>query len=300
MAKFIRTPFATSGDVQAIDDAAQPNGVVSFTQGYGSLYEADKTVNPNARNIERDKFNYLMNLVTAAIREFQTQSVANYISSSDNGGSNYSYAKYATVFYNSSVYVSLKDNNIDLPTVTASWSKVDLDSYLISSNNLSDLTSIATARSNLGLGTAAVMNHQEILPVGVPIPWPTTTVPVGWLQCNGQSFSATRSPLLAQAYPSLILPDLRGEFIRGWSDIRTVDVGRLLLSFQPDLIKRHSHLTYRAINSQLGQDFDSFMAWNNTVGTKFESSDAGTETDAWAGSETRPRNIAFNYIVREL
>nr|WP_267239303.1 phage tail protein [Pantoea ananatis] len=47
--------------------------------------------------------------------------------------------------------------------------------------------------------------------------------PSGWLKCNGAAFSAADYPLLAKAYPSLKLPDLRGEFIRGWDDGRGVD-----------------------------------------------------------------------------
>ncbi|WP_241016882.1 phage tail protein [Providencia stuartii] len=52
-------------------------------------------------------------------------------------------------------------------------------------------------------------------PVGSPIPWPQATAPTGFLVCNGQTFNKTTYPLLALAYPSGKLPDLRGEFIRG-------------------------------------------------------------------------------------
>ncbi|MFM4191051.1 phage tail protein, partial [Klebsiella quasipneumoniae] len=62
---------------------------------------------------------------------------------------------------------------------------------------------------NLGLGEGSA------LPVGVPVPWPSATPPTGWLKCNGAAFTASQYPKLALAYPSLKLPDLRGEFIRG-------------------------------------------------------------------------------------
>ncbi|WP_231354611.1 phage tail protein, partial [Escherichia coli] len=65
---------------------------------------------------------------------------------------------------------------------------------------------------------------------GVPVPWPSATPPTGWLKCNGAPFSAAQYPKLALAYPSLALPDLRGEFIRGWDDGRGIDNGRALLS----------------------------------------------------------------------
>ncbi|HBI2633238.1 TPA: tail fiber protein, partial [Escherichia coli] len=73
---------------------------------------------------------------------------------------------------------------------------------------------ISTALTNLGLGEGSA------LPVGVPVPWPSATPPTGWLKCNGAPFSAEEYPKLAKAYPKLKLPDLRGEFIRGWDDGR--------------------------------------------------------------------------------
>ncbi|HII1904294.1 TPA: phage tail protein, partial [Escherichia coli] len=72
---------------------------------------------------------------------------------------------------------------------------------------------LATAiTTNLGLGEGSA------LPVGVPVPWPSATPPTGWLKCNGAAFSAEEYPELAKAYPTNKLPDLRGEFIRGWDD----------------------------------------------------------------------------------
>ncbi|EJP7314012.1 tail fiber protein, partial [Escherichia coli] len=54
------------------------------------------------------------------------------------------------------------------------------------------------------------MGEGSALPVGVPVPWPSATPPTGWLKCNGAPFTASEYPKLAQAYPSLKLPDLRG------------------------------------------------------------------------------------------
>ncbi|MGT8896281.1 phage tail protein [Escherichia coli] len=74
------------------------------------------------------------------------------------------------------------------------------------------------------------------MPVGVPVPWPTATPPAGWLQCNGATFTKEQYPVLVRVYPTLRLPDLRGEFIRGWDGGRKVDTGRALLSFQEGTI----------------------------------------------------------------
>lgn len=136
---------------------------------------------------------------------------------------------------------------------------------------------------NVGLGEGSA------LPVGVPVPWPSATPPTGWLKCNGAAFTASQYPKLALAYPSLRLPDLRGEFIRGWDDGRGVDAGRALLSAQSDLFKAHHHsfmfFTGYAVGGGTGAVYD------------FNGS-AGRDTSDTGGNETRPRNIAFNYIVR--
>ncbi|WP_342084012.1 phage tail protein, partial [Escherichia coli] len=90
---------------------------------------------------------------------------------------------------------------------------------------------IADILKYLGLGEGSA------LPVGVPVPWPSPTPPTGWLKCNGAAFSAEEYPELAKVYPTNKLPDLRGEFIRGWDDGRGVDAGRDLLSSQGDAIR---------------------------------------------------------------
>lgn len=150
---------------------------------------------------------------------------------------------------------------------------------------------ISTALTNLGLGEGSA------LPVGVPVPWPSATPPTGWLKCNGAAFSAEEYPELAKAYPTNKLPDLRGEFIRGWDDGRGVDSSRGLLTSQDHLFASHGHW------------FDKYYAltgFDPTGGRFVVTADAFGElitansisTVSVGGSETRPRNVAFNYIVR--
>ncbi|MCS1121061.1 tail fiber protein [Escherichia coli] len=173
--------------------------------------------------------------------------------------------------------------------------------------------SIQSVLNYLGLGEGSA------LPVGVPVPWPSATPPTGWLKCNGAAFSSEKYPNLAKAYPTLKLPDLRGEFIRGWDDGRGIDPGRALLSLQNGGVESHTHQgqlfrvsDYRTneipasevmgrnylasltpgANSPL--DFDDYpvalIPNGYFVGNK--------RTTAYGINETRPRNIAFNYIVR--
>ncbi|HGC5362897.1 TPA: phage tail protein, partial [Escherichia coli] len=108
-------------------------------------------------------------------------------------------------------------------------------------------TSIQSVLDYLGLGEGSA------LPVGVPVPWPSATPPTGWLKCNGAAFSSEKYPNLAKVYPTLKLPDLRGEFIRGWDDGRGVDAGRGILSIQGWLTGSHYH------------NIRSWDAWDNTV-----------------------------------
>ncbi|MCS1285510.1 tail fiber protein, partial [Escherichia coli] len=118
----------------------------------------------------------------------------------------------------------------------------ELRALLLSRNNpFGDIKSdgtVPTALENLGLGEGSA------LPVGVPVPWPSATPPTGWLKCNGAAFSAEEYPELAKAYPTNKLPDLRGEFIRGWDDGRGVDAGRALLSLQDDSFEAHRHESF--------------------------------------------------------
>ncbi|EMH3164469.1 TPA: tail fiber protein [Escherichia coli] len=150
---------------------------------------------------------------------------------------------------------------------------------------------VQTALENLGLGEGSA------LPVGVPVPWPSAIPPTGWLKCNGAAFSAVEYPKLARVYPTNKLPDLRGEFIRGWDDGRGVDSGRALLSTQTDEFKSHSHYFERTW-AQTGFDTTGgyyLLAADVSGSVNQQRSDS---TNSVGGRESRPRNIAFNYIVR--
>ncbi|WP_252514872.1 tail fiber protein [Escherichia coli] len=150
--------------------------------------------------------------------------------------------------------------------------------------------SIQGVLNYLGLGEGSA------LPVGVPVPWPSATPPTGWLKCNGAAFSSEKYPNLAKVYPTNKLPDLRGEFIRGWDDGRGVDNGRALLSSQEatNFSQRAGNIgdgAGHAINFHDGivgnqPGFSRFNFTSNSVG------------DGINFVAVRPRNIAFNYIVR--
>ncbi|WP_085725763.1 phage tail protein [Pseudomonas sp. R37(2017)] len=126
------------------------------------------------------------------------------------------------------------------------------------------------------------------VPVGVPFPWPTQTPPENCVAMTGQPFNVEWYPALLAVYPTGVLPDLRGEWIRGWDAWRGTDPGRTLLSWQEAMLESHAHsLTTVGAGSNV---LDGGGVAAPTYGT--------SATAAAGGAETRPRNVAFNYICR--
>ena len=150
--------------------------------------------------------------------------------------------------------------------------------------NTSNPSTSATAASK-GYVDATV--GASILP-GQIVMWGTDDPPAGWLECNGQSTAG---------YPNLTalfgtnLPDLRGEFVRGWSNDRTtVDYPRQILSAQPQDIQPHTH-SYTVTNS---------AASLNAAGASpgLIPSSSGSTTGSTGTTETRPRNVALMFIIK--
>ncbi|ENL8525220.1 prophage tail fiber N-terminal domain-containing protein [Escherichia coli] len=107
----------------------------------------------------------------------------------------------------------------------------------------------------------------ESYPVGAPIPWPSDTVPSGYALMQGQTFDKSAYPKLAAAYPSGVIPDMRGWMIKG-----KPASGRAVLSQEQDGIKSHTH---------------SASASSTDLGTKNTSSfDYGTKSTNNTGAHT--------------
>ena len=158
---------------------------------------------------------------------------------------------------------------------------------------------LATAiTTNLGLGEGAPA-------IGVPFFWPSAAMPntvidswssMVFLKFNGAKFSASDYPVLAKVFPSLVLPEARGDFIRIWDDGRGADGGRELLSWQEatnfsQFAGNIGGGAGHAINFHDGiagnqQGFSRYTFTSNSVG------------DGVNFVAVRPRNIAFNFLVR--
>lgn len=127
------------------------------------------------------------------------------------------------------------------------------------------------------------------------------TVITGWLKCNGQAVSRAGYAALFAAVGTLWgvgdgsttfnVPDLRGEFLRGWDDGRGVDSGRVFASSQAHQFESHTH------------DMGSEGGGGGNYATPVDSggvdeSQTGNPTQPTGGAETRPRNVAIQWCIR--
>ncbi|EKD2710305.1 tail fiber protein [Escherichia coli] len=118
---------------------------------------------------------------------------------------------------------------------------------------------------------------EQFYPPGAPIPWPSDTVPSGYALMQGQTFDKSAYPKLAVAYPSGVIPDMRGWTIKG-----KPASGRAVLSQEQDGIKSHTH-SASASSTDLGTKTTSSFDY----GTKTTSSfDYGTKTTNSAGAHS--------------
>ena len=174
-------------------------------------------------------------------------------------------------------------------------------------NPFGDIKSDGTVKialENLGLGEGSPA-------IGVPFFWPSAAMPntvidswssMVFLKFNGAKFSATDYPVLAKVFPSLVLPEARGDFIRIWDDGRGVDSGRGLLSTQSDLMKQ---FTLQYYGPSVGTGTRTVFALQSNANGIYTSGISQNDGSGIAaafnvpgGTETRPRNIAFNFLVR--
>ncbi len=186
------------------------------------------------------------------------------------------------------------DPNFATTMLNALAGKQPLDNTL---TNLSG-KDVAGLLAYLGLGEGAPA-------IGVPFFWPSAAMPntvidswssMVFLKFNGAKFSATDYPVLAKVFPSLVLPEARGDFIRIWDDGRGADGGRELLSWQ-------AATNFSQFAGNIGEgaghaiNFHDGIAGNQPGFSRFNftSNSLGDGVNFVA---VRPRNIAFNFLVR--
>lgn len=150
---------------------------------------------------------------------------------------------------------------------------------------------------------------------GAVVAYAGATPPLGWLECNGSPVSRSGFPGLFTAIgtawgagdgsTTFNLPDLRGEFLRGWDHGRGIDADRLLGSAQAEAFKAHRHLNGMANDVGHGQVYVYGITSDGMPGSASGNiaDDLGsaqiqgyTSTDG--GTETRPRNAAVMYCIK--
>ena len=169
---------------------------------------------------------------------------------------------------------------------------------------------------NASTALQAVPKQQldALLPAGAVAHFAMSFAPSGWLKADGSAVSRTAYAALFAAIGTTFgagdgsttfnIPDLRGEFIRGWDDDRAVDTGRVFGSAQSDEIKLHGH-QYRSGTASVsspdgtgGFQRDGSNATNYSAYTGTPSATTGQQIGGAGGTETRPRNIALLACIK--
>ena len=182
----------------------------------------------------------------------------------------------------------------------ANWLKLGLSQAVSTNVAFSDLTSTPTTLAGYGI-TDGATGTGESVPVGTVIYHSANTPPTNFIKANGDAVSRTTYSdlftVIGTTYgagdgsTTFNVPDLRGEFMRGWDDSRGIDNGRSFGSAQADELKAHTHNYTDGTNG------------TNPTGTGAGTNNSfpvvnGRATSETGGTETRPRNIALLACIK--
>ena len=186
----------------------------------------------------------------------------------------------------------------------------------------------ATGTRSTQLATTAFVGAESQIaaPTGSVYTFAGATVPTGWLKCNGALLSRTTYAALfavigttygaGDGSTTFALPDLRGEFVRGFDDARGVDTGRALGSAQAGQNASHTHTAstspaggHNHVFENLARQNDSDRGTGNASlwsidNTAIQTTSAvgdhihAITVNADGGNESRPRNVAMHYIIK--
>lgn len=160
------------------------------------------------------------------------------------------------------------------------------------------------------LSKLAALVANALVPAGTVIHVAMNAAPNGYLKANGDAVSRTTYAALFAALGTTFgvgdgsttfnLPDLRGEFIRGWADDRAVDTGRAFGSFQSHAFQTHTHdVDVATVAGSAGNYLNRFAGAQDGA-SSFTRSSWGNQTVAGANTstETRPRNVALLACIK--
>lgn len=187
----------------------------------------------------------------------------------------------------------LRTTRANLDTQASANALIEGEIYLVTDEGRLAVGTGVGAYSDMG-------TKAEAVPAG-QIGWfGTDSAPSGWLKCDGSNVSRTTYADLFAAISTrwgvgdgsttFRLPELRGEFVRGWDDGRGVDSGRNLGTFQDEALKAHNH----TLPSAMGR----FTGGGTTGGTGATVVIDSYSTGTTGGAETRPRNISLLACIK--
>ena len=144
------------------------------------------------------------------------------------------------------------------------------------------------------------------VPAGTVIPYGNTSAPTGYIKCNGAAVSRTAYADLFSAIgtnfgsgdgsTTFNVPDLRGEFVRGWDDSRGIDSGRSFASFQNHQFQDHYH---NHQDHTGGYNHQSHYSGPHVTTHQYDTTRSSTiPQDGNHGAETRPRNVAMLFCIK--
>ncbi len=153
----------------------------------------------------------------------------------------------------------------------------------------------------------AIENHLTPVPVGtIIVSARLVGTPPGWLRCNGARLAREAYADLFSAIGTTFgngdgrttfnIPDLRGEFLRGWNGGSNTDPGRVFGSVQADEFKSHTHDFTGALTAQTSDDVGYIVSGARRYSD--HQSIAGTILNHTGGRETRPRNVSVLFLIK--
>jgi microcystin-dependent protein len=166
--------------------------------------------------------------------------------------------------------------------------------------------------NNSGTLLQSTLISALISPSGLVSPFAMNTPPSGWLECNGAAISRSTYSVLFSAISTtwgvgdgsttFNIPDLRGEFIRGFDNGRGIDSGRAFASSQNDTFQGHHHQMYASSTGAGGGTTDfrnnpASQAAQSNITARQAITD-GTNGTPRTSTETRPRNLALMYCIK--
>lgn len=162
-----------------------------------------------------------------------------------------------------------------------------------------DLTQLTVAIQAL---IQNALNQVSFVPVGAEIMWSSPSIPTGWLEQDGSTFDPSVYPLLAAHLGGSTLPDMRGEFARGFDNGRGIDGGRSLGSSQTGSPIPIEDPGGRSLNSLLsptdGFDNGAGGPWTFTTSVEPLAGINFTDVNGAYRGYTRPRNVAKIFLIK--